>query len=218
MLDFKFAPYTGRRPSAPRRWGKHRTLNGRRGVRQSRPQPTEEERRREAARLRDERNKRESDVKVTAEVSQKFTDKYLNGRVPPSPTALPAEFTCIHCEKVVKREENVHPWLRVPHPILKAPRFRAGEYQPFGDDNSDNDVRVWSCCGREEHDKPRKDWYNVRFTRGNPQANVYRRTPLPLDCPPTYHEPEENAAGWGGWKLVQDGKVTDNHWGVPKFP
>lgn len=59
----------------------------------------------------DERTKRESDVKVSAEFVQRFTEEAHYGRVPPDPSVLPESFVCIHCEKLVRREENDNPWV-----------------------------------------------------------------------------------------------------------
>ncbi|RYC55246.1 hypothetical protein CHU98_g10963, partial [Xylaria longipes] len=110
-----------------------------------------------------DKNKREADVRVSAKFVKRFTKECHSGRIPPDPSVLPAEFECIHCHRVVKREENSHPW------ILKAPRFSAGEYELCADDYyfDDGAGKVWSCCGRGEHEEPRKDWWNVRFSRGD---------------------------------------------------
>ncbi|KAI0547678.1 hypothetical protein F4679DRAFT_359407 [Xylaria curta] len=58
-----------------------------------------------------DRNKREADVRVSAELVKRFTKEGHLGRIPPDPSVLPAEFRCIHCLRVVKREENLHPWV-----------------------------------------------------------------------------------------------------------
>ncbi|KAI0442348.1 hypothetical protein F4803DRAFT_575635 [Xylaria telfairii] len=191
-----------------------------------------------------DRNEREADVRVSAGFVRRFTKECHSGRVPPDPSVLPPEFDCIHCRRVVKREENTHPWslklsikpqptehegvLRNPGPIiLKAPRFSAGEYEPCGDDdycyNNDNDDgagaaaasgKVWSCCGRAEHEEPRQDWWNVRFSRGDPRWREGVRNPPPHDCEPTYHEDEAGAAGWHGWRRKKDGVISKDPWRI----
>ncbi|KAI1119596.1 hypothetical protein F5Y14DRAFT_395862 [Nemania sp. NC0429] len=59
----------------------------------------------------DEKNRRESDVKVSAEFVRRFTEEAHDGRAPPDPSVLPEVFTCIHCNQVVRREENDNPWV-----------------------------------------------------------------------------------------------------------
>ncbi|KAI0450431.1 hypothetical protein F5B21DRAFT_528931 [Xylaria acuta] len=175
-----------------------------------------------------DKNKREADVRVSAKFVKRFTKEAHSGRVPPDPSVLPAEFECIHCHRVVKREENSHPWhegvLRDPgSQILKAPRFSAGEYEPCDDayyfNNGDGDDgaggKVWSCCGRGEQEEPRKDWWNVRFSRGDPRWREGVRVPPPQDCEPTYHEDERGAAGWDGWRrLDRDGVISRAPWRI----
>ncbi|KAI1754105.1 hypothetical protein F4782DRAFT_529034 [Xylaria castorea] len=170
-----------------------------------------------------DRNKREADVRVSAKFVKRFTKEGHSGRIPPDPSALPAEFECIHCQRVVKREENSHPWhegvLRNPgYLILKAPRFSAGEYEPCDDAYCANDDavagKVWSCCGRGEDEEPRGDWWNVRFSRGDPRWREGVRVPPPQDCEPTYHEDEKGAAGWHGWRLRKNGVVSKDPWKI----
>ncbi|KAH8161570.1 hypothetical protein CIB48_g6672 [Xylaria polymorpha] len=198
-----------------------------------------------------DRNKREADVRVSARFVRRFTRECHSGRVPPDPSVLPPEFECIHCHKVVKREENTHPWrppalkklpieaakpqnkrehegvLRNPGlVILKAPRFSAGEYEPCGDDDCYNDGdddggggaaatgKVWSCCGRGEYEEPRQDWWNVRFSRGDPRWREGVRDPPPHDCEPTYHEDVAGAAGWHGWRRKKDGVISKDPWRI----
>ncbi|KAI1166567.1 hypothetical protein F5B18DRAFT_606271 [Nemania serpens] len=60
---------------------------------------------------KDERNKRISDIKVSAEFVRRFTEEAHDGRIPPEPSALPESFLCIHCNQLVKREENDNPWV-----------------------------------------------------------------------------------------------------------
>ncbi|KAI0478015.1 hypothetical protein F4859DRAFT_520908 [Xylaria cf. heliscus] len=260
----------------------HRRFTARRGARHKRHQHGRPERSREAngdkkvpqanpihppppqVESESDRNKREADVRVSSKFVRRFAREGHSGRVPPDPSVLPAEFECIHCHRVVKREENSHPWISQqqnpnppypkdkehqtnPHPrrtehegvlrkpgylILKAPRFSAGEYEPCGDDdyyfnnninNINNDGededaatggKVWSCCGRAEHEEPRQDWWNVRFSRGDPRCREGVRVPPPHDCEPTYHENEQGAAGWDRWRLNKDGAISRDPWRI----
>ncbi|KAI0521358.1 hypothetical protein F5B22DRAFT_644086 [Xylaria bambusicola] len=65
----------------------------------------------EKKKLEDEIKKQEADVRMAPEFLEKFNRENHFGRIPPDPSVLPAEFLCIHCKKVVKREENVNPWV-----------------------------------------------------------------------------------------------------------
>ncbi|KAI1426439.1 hypothetical protein F5Y12DRAFT_794338 [Xylaria sp. FL1777] len=139
-----------------------------------------------------EKRKRESEVRVTAEFLEKFIKENHAGRVPPDPSILPAEFLCIHyIETPFIEHEGV---LRNPGKmIMRAPRFSAGEYEIVDNDDGDGDgsagVLKWSCCDREEDEAPRQDWYNVRFSRGDPKLREGVREPPKPDCAPTFHEP-----------------------------
>lgn len=101
--------------------------------------------------------------------------------------------------------------LRKPGTILRARRFSAGDHEV--EDGDDDAAKVWSCCGRKEHEKPRKDWYNCRFSRGDPRRREGIRNPQ-LDCPPTYHEPVQGAAGLAGWRLFKNGGIAKWNWQV----
>ncbi|KAI2624739.1 hypothetical protein GGS21DRAFT_493747 [Xylaria nigripes] len=95
---------------------------------------------------------------------------------------------------------------------MKDSRFSVYEFEPFNAENSTAD-RIWNCCQREESEKPQQDWWNVKFTRGDRNAREQGATePRPVDCPPTYHEPFEGAAGWAGWRHVQNGQITKYSW------
>ncbi|KAI1739537.1 hypothetical protein F4680DRAFT_448914 [Xylaria scruposa] len=100
---------------------------------------------------------------------------------------------------------------------MKAPRFSAGEYEPCDDNYYCDDAmsKVWSCCGRGEHEEPRQDWWNVGFSRGDPKSREGVREPRLPDCEPTYHENEEGAAGWDGWRLKkEDGTISKDPWKI----
>ncbi|KAI1364554.1 hypothetical protein F5Y08DRAFT_339469 [Xylaria arbuscula] len=59
----------------------------------------------------DEKIKRESEIRMPRHVVEEFKRDYHEDRAPPNPSACPAEFQCIHCLKMVKREENDNPWV-----------------------------------------------------------------------------------------------------------
>ncbi|KAI1202305.1 hypothetical protein F5X97DRAFT_287239 [Nemania serpens] len=98
---------------------------------------------------------------------------------------------------------------------MRGRRFSAGDYEVDEEDDLDDDgSRIWSCCGRREHEQPRKDWYNGRFSRGDPRRREGVRDPPQQDCPPTYHEPVLGAAGLTGWRLYNNGGIAKWNWQV----
>ncbi|KAK5633063.1 hypothetical protein RRF57_008777 [Xylaria bambusicola] len=168
----------------------------------------------EGKKLEDEKKKQEADVRMSLKFLEKFNKENHFGRIPPDPSVLPAEFRCIHCKKIVKREENINPWHSgvLHHPsktIYKPNRFNEGEYIIVDDGGySDSSSRMlrWTCCDRAENEAPgAEDWHNMSFSRGDPSAQKNQLNPHPLTCPPTYHEHEEGAAGWKGWFTIKDG-------------
>ncbi len=76
----------------------------------------------------------------------------------------------------------------------------------------DDGVLRWSCCDRREDEVPRADWWNVKFSRGDPKLREGVRDPPKPPCPPTFHEHEKGAAGWPGWFQSVDGKVSKYEW------
>ncbi|TGJ87490.1 hypothetical protein E0Z10_g1304 [Xylaria hypoxylon] len=106
-MVYRFSPRKGEgtTPYRPRR-----SVHSREKRRESREhetiadnQPKEED--------EDGKNKRESEVRVTAEFFQEFNKKNHAGRVPPDPSVLPAKFLCVHCHRMVEQKDNKNPWI-----------------------------------------------------------------------------------------------------------
>ncbi|KAI0970103.1 hypothetical protein F4678DRAFT_480785 [Xylaria arbuscula] len=154
----------------------------------------------EASRQREEtqseKNKRPAENRKTAEpVDKSKKEEQHGGRISSPPRDFPDEFLCIHCNKRVKKEENTHPGVCQKHRgvlrpegfILRAPRFKQGEWEEAADEFGSKEL-LWSCCGRGEKQGPPKD-----FSKCDPELRKHMLNPPPTPCPATFHEPEVGA-------------------------
>ncbi|KAJ2983869.1 hypothetical protein NUW58_g6177 [Xylaria curta] len=125
----------------------------------------------------DNANEEQSEMQANVDPVKKFNEEYHSGREPPHITALPETFECIHCHNVIYLKYRVtnedglqghQGGLRLSSRMfVKSRRWSAGDYDI--EEDEDDEGRVWSCCDRRKHESPRKDWWNVRFSRGDPR-------------------------------------------------
>ncbi|GAP82915.2 hypothetical protein SAMD00023353_0104450 [Rosellinia necatrix] len=114
----------------------------------------EQEQKRQQQQEQEDRNKNEYDIRVDPDFLERFNREAHDGRVPPDPSTIPAEFNCIHCKKSVKREENHDGTLMDSGRLVVRPptRFNHGEYEYEW--IGGGGPQRWSCCGRKEGDVP----------------------------------------------------------------
>ncbi|KAI2624740.1 hypothetical protein GGS21DRAFT_546770 [Xylaria nigripes] len=114
--DFNFSPYTGRKPGKPqparlfnvKNHGTYRDIE--RQLHEQRVEARLEEAQTQAVEKAHEEERREYDVAFPPQVVQEFQATHHLGRVPPSINAIPEEFLCCHCGKIIRRDENDSPW------------------------------------------------------------------------------------------------------------